>query len=34
MRFDKLGRRLRWGAAAGGLALVGGGGGYMAAPYS
>jgi HAD superfamily hydrolase (TIGR01490 family) len=31
MRFDKLGRRLRWGAAAGGLALVGGGGGYMAA---
>ena len=31
MRFDKLGRRLRWGAAAAGLALVGGGGGYVAA---
>ena len=31
MRFDKLGRRLRWAAAAGALALVGGGGGYMAA---
>jgi HAD superfamily hydrolase (TIGR01490 family) len=31
MRFDKLGRRLRWAAAASGLALVGGGGGYMAA---
>src|SRR5918999_4866274 len=31
MRFDKLGRRLRWGAAAAGLALLGGGGGYAAA---
>jgi HAD superfamily hydrolase (TIGR01490 family) len=31
MRFDKLGRRLRWSAAAAGLALVGGGGGYLAA---
>ena len=31
MRFDKLGRRLRWGAAAGGVALLGGGGGYAAA---
>jgi HAD superfamily hydrolase (TIGR01490 family) len=31
MRFDKLGRRLRIAAVAGGLALVGGGGGYAAA---
>jgi HAD superfamily hydrolase (TIGR01490 family) len=31
MRFDKLGRRLRIGVLAGGLALVGGGGGYAAA---
>ena len=31
MRFDKLGRRLKVGAAVGGVALVGGGGGYMAA---
>jgi phosphoserine phosphatase len=31
MRFDKLGRRLRIGAWATGLALVGGGGGYAAA---
>jgi HAD superfamily hydrolase (TIGR01490 family) len=31
MRFDKLGRRLRIGAVATGLALVGGGGGYAAA---
>src|SRR5918997_130225 len=31
MRFDKLGRRLRWGAAVGSVALVGGGGGYVAA---
>jgi len=31
MRFDKLGRRLRWAAAAGMVALIGGGGGYVAA---
>jgi hypothetical protein len=31
MRFDKLGRRLRIGAWATGVALVGGGGGYAAA---
>jgi HAD superfamily hydrolase (TIGR01490 family) len=31
MRFDKLGRRLKVGAAVGGVALVGGGGGYLAA---
>jgi HAD superfamily hydrolase (TIGR01490 family) len=31
MRFDKLGRRLRWAAAVGSIALVGGGGGYVAA---
>ena len=31
MRFDKLGRRLRVGALAAGLALVGGGGGYAVA---
>src|SRR5215212_8653886 len=31
MRFDKLGRRLRWAAAVGGVALIGGGGGYVAA---
>ena len=31
MRFDKLGRRLRVATVAGGLALVGGGGGYAAA---
>jgi HAD superfamily hydrolase (TIGR01490 family) len=31
MRFDKLGRRLRIAALAGGVALVGGGGGYAAA---
>jgi len=31
MRFDKLGRRLRIGALATGMALVGGGGGYAAA---
>jgi HAD superfamily hydrolase (TIGR01490 family) len=31
MRFDKLGRRLRIGALATGVALVGGGGGYAAA---
>jgi len=31
MRFDKLARRLRLGALAGGLALLGGGGGYLAA---
>jgi phosphoserine phosphatase len=31
MRFDKLGRRLRWAAAVGSVALVGGGGGYVAA---
>jgi len=31
MRFDKLGRRLKWGAAVGSVALVGGGGGYVAA---
>jgi HAD superfamily hydrolase (TIGR01490 family) len=31
VRFDKLGRRLRIAAVAGGLALVGGGGGYAAA---
>ena len=33
MRFDKLGRRLRIGAVATGLALVGGGGGYAAARF-
>src|ERR671917_260057 len=32
MRFDKLGRRLRWAGAVGSVALVGGGGGYVAAP--
>jgi hypothetical protein len=31
MRFDKLARRLRLAGYAGGLALVGGGGGYLAA---
>ena len=31
MRFDKLGRRLKLGAAVGALALMGGGGGYLAA---
>ena len=31
MRFDKLGRRLRWACAVGSVALVGGGGGYVAA---
>ncbi|HLM09577.1 MAG TPA: HAD family hydrolase [Thermoleophilaceae bacterium] len=31
MRFDKLGRRLRWAAAVASVALVGGGGGYFAA---
>jgi HAD superfamily hydrolase (TIGR01490 family) len=31
MRFDKLGRRLRLAAAVGSVALVGGGGGYVAA---
>src|ERR687894_784026 len=31
MRFDKLGRRLRWAGAVGSVALVGGGGGYVAA---
>jgi hypothetical protein len=31
MRFDKLGRRLRWAAAVASVALVGGGGGYVAA---
>jgi HAD superfamily hydrolase (TIGR01490 family) len=31
MRFDKLGRRLKWGAAVGSVALVGGGSGYVAA---
>ena len=31
MRFDKLGRRLRWAAVVGGVLLVGGGGGYAAA---
>jgi len=31
MRFDKLGRRLRWAAAVGGVLLVGGGSGYVAA---
>ena len=31
MRFDKLARRLRLASAAGALALVGGGGGYLAA---
>ena len=31
MRFDKLGRRLRWTAAVGSVALVGGGGGYVVA---
>ena len=31
MRFDKLGRRLRVGAVVAGVALVGGGGGYLAA---
>jgi HAD superfamily hydrolase (TIGR01490 family) len=31
MRFDKLGRRLRWAGAVGGVMLVGGGGGYVAA---
>src|SRR5215212_4621832 len=31
MRFDKLGRRLKWVAAVGSVALVGGGGGYVAA---
>jgi hypothetical protein len=31
MRFEHLGRRLKWGAAAAALALVGGGGGYVAA---
>jgi HAD superfamily hydrolase (TIGR01490 family) len=33
MRFDKLGRRLRIGAVAAGLALVGGGSGYAAARF-
>jgi HAD superfamily hydrolase (TIGR01490 family) len=31
MRFDKLGRRLKWSAAVASVALVGGGGGYVAA---
>jgi hypothetical protein len=31
MRFDKLGRRLRWASAVASVALVGGGGGYVAA---
>jgi HAD superfamily hydrolase (TIGR01490 family) len=31
MRFDKLGRRLRWAGAVASIALVGGGGGYVAA---
>ena len=31
MRFDKLGRRLRWAAAVGSVLLVGGGSGYVAA---
>ena len=31
MRFDKLGRRLKWAVAVGSVALVGGGGGYYAA---
>ena len=31
MRFDKLARRLKLGAAVGGVALVGGGGGYLVA---
>jgi HAD superfamily hydrolase (TIGR01490 family) len=31
MRFDKLGRRLRWAAVVGSVLLVGGGGGYAAA---
>ena len=31
MRFDKLGRRLKWAAVVGGVLLVGGGGGYAAA---
>jgi HAD superfamily hydrolase (TIGR01490 family) len=31
MRFDRLGRRLKLGAAVGALALMGGGGGYVAA---
>jgi HAD superfamily hydrolase (TIGR01490 family) len=31
MRFDKLGRRLRWGAAVMSVALIGSGGGYVAA---
>jgi HAD superfamily hydrolase (TIGR01490 family) len=31
MRFDKLGRRMRWAAVVGGVLLVGGGGGYAAA---
>jgi HAD superfamily hydrolase (TIGR01490 family) len=31
MRFEHLARRLKWAAAAAGVALVGGGGGYMAA---
>src|SRR5215210_258021 len=31
MRFDKLGRRLKWAGAVGSVALVGGGGGYVAA---
>jgi HAD superfamily hydrolase (TIGR01490 family) len=31
MRFEKLGRRLRWAAAVTSVALVGGGGGYVAA---
>jgi hypothetical protein len=33
MRFDKLGRRLRIGIWATGVALVGGGGGYAAARF-
>jgi phosphoserine phosphatase len=31
MRFDKLGRRLKWAGAVASIALVGGGGGYVAA---
>jgi HAD superfamily hydrolase (TIGR01490 family) len=31
MRFDKLGRRLKWAGVVGGVMLVGGGGGYAAA---
>jgi len=31
MRFDKLGRRLKFGGAVGALALMGGGGGYLVA---